>query len=103
MAGRLPGYLPKAMSDHTDSKLLYPELPEPKLLIAAIPPKRTLQLPSAFDKIFFQQRRNIENIFDRLKTSNASQPLRYLRPHLALKCWPLYYQAYRNKRRAKLF
>jgi transposase len=75
------------MSDHTGAKLLYPALPEAKLLIAdkgydsdefraalkargiaaCIPPKRNRRMPSAFDKTLYRQRHKIENMFGRLK------------------------------------
>jgi transposase len=75
------------MNDHMGAKLLYPALPEAKLLIAdkgydsdefrvalkargiaaCIPPKRNRRLPSAFDKIIYKQRHKIENMFGRLK------------------------------------
>jgi transposase len=75
------------MSDHIGAKLLYPALPEARMLIAdkgydsdefraalkarsiatCIPPKRNRRLAVAFNKTLYKQRHKIENMFGRLK------------------------------------
>ena len=75
------------MSDHIGAKLLYPQLPDAKALIAdkgydsdefrdaleakgiapCIPPRKNRRKTIPFDKALYKQRHKIENMFGRIK------------------------------------
>lgn len=92
------------MSNHTGSKLPFPAIPGTNTLIAdkgydsdefrdaleakginpCIPPRRNRRRVIHFDKVLYEQRHKIENMFGRLKDWRRLNPLRQVCTHLLL-------------------